>query len=61
MEKYVISRKCMECGVCKMQCPRRCIKHGTPFYIEYDKCDGCGICYEKCPYKLIEKVSLSQI
>lgn len=37
-----------------MECPRRCIKSGTPFYILQEKCDDCGICFKKCPYKLIE-------
>lgn len=55
MAVYHITRKCMECGVCKMRCPRRCIKSGTPFYIEYNKCDACGLCCEICPYGLIEK------
>lgn len=37
-----------------MNCPRRCIKSGTPFFILQEKCDNCGKCIELCPYGLIE-------
>lgn len=50
---YYITDSCIECGVCKKNCPQRCIEEGTPFTIMRNHCLHCGNCYEKCPAKAV--------
>ena len=54
---FVITDKCIECGLCKKNCPQQCINEATPYEICQNHCLHCGICYENCPAKAIEKRS----
>jgi len=49
-----ITDKCIECGICKKECPFDAIEEGTPYKIDSSYCDECGICYNACPVKSIE-------
>lgn len=50
---YYISDACIGCGVCKRNCPQRCIEEGKPYAIRQNHCLHCGNCYEKCPMKAV--------
>lgn len=50
---YYISDACIGCGVCKRNCPQRCIEEGKPYVIRQNHCLHCGNCYEKCPVKAV--------
>ena len=52
---YIITEKCIECGVCAKICPQNIISEGTPYTISKDNCLHCGLCYENCPAKAIKK------
>ncbi|BEP29257.1 4Fe-4S binding protein [Helicovermis profundi] len=49
-----ITNSCIECGICKKECPFDAISVGEPFSIDPKKCDECGICYSLCPVNAIE-------
>ena len=53
---FVITEKCIECGLCKMLCPQKVISDGTHYVISQNNCLHCGICFENCPSKAIEKI-----
>lgn len=50
---YYITDSCIGCGVCKKNCPQRCIEEGMPFTIMQNHCLHCGNCYENCPTKAV--------
>lgn len=49
-----ISNNCIGCGECVDNCPRDCIKTGSPYEIIEENCLHCGLCKEVCPVKAIE-------
>ena len=53
---FYITDNCIQCGLCKQNCPQQIIDEGTPFEINQNHCLHCGICFEKCPVEAIEKV-----
>ena len=53
---FVISEECIQCGLCKNNCPQQVISEGKPYSISQKNCLHCGICYEKCPVKAIKKI-----
>lgn len=52
---FMINEKCVECGICKIECPQNCIKEATPYVIWQENCLHCGICYESCSFGAIDK------
>lgn len=53
-EVQTITNRCTGCGVCKLVCPKKCIKislNEQGFYsykIDEDKCINCGMCKKVC-------------
>ena len=43
--------RCVACGVCANQCPRRAIDifKGCYAVVDMEACVGCGICEKACP------------
>lgn len=52
---YIITKACIACRKCAMNCPQQCIQKGTPFSINQNHCLHCGLCYENCPVRAISK------
>lgn len=52
---YDITKACIGCGICKQNCPQKCIEEGTPYRIMQNHCLHCGNCYEKCPVKAVKR------
>ena len=47
---FVITDKCISCGVCEAECPVSCISEGKErFEIDADTCVECGACAGVCP------------
>ena len=53
---YVINEDCIECGICKENCPTKCIEEGVPYFINHNNCLHCGLCYESCPVSAIKRI-----
>ena len=46
---------CIDCGVCKILCPKNAIEL-TKFARKInDSCVSCGLCAKNCPVKAISK------
>ena len=53
---YVITDKCISCGICANECPVECISKGNSIYeINQDECISCGTCQSSCPNDAIEE------
>ncbi|ADD79479.1 4Fe-4S binding protein [Candidatus Riesia pediculicola] len=54
---YRINKKCVQCGMCEMVCPKEAISiRNRNYYIDELVCDNCleikrPICREVCPIK----------
>jgi len=46
---YIITDACIACGVCKDECPVKCITEGDKYAIEADNCIDCEACAGVCP------------
>jgi ferredoxin len=69
MAYKIDTHKCLKCGVCVSQCPRKAIKAGKPVpvianfvtvatSIDPQKCNDCGVCVSEewwCPAQAIYK------
>lgn len=55
LKGFYIRDECIECGLCKRNCPQDCISEGTPYKIKQEHCLQCGLCAINCPAKAIEK------
>lgn len=53
---YVVREKCVGCGLCKINCPVKCItgERKTMHHIDPNACIRCGVCAAKCPVHAIE-------
>ncbi|MBQ8464627.1 MAG: 4Fe-4S binding protein [Alphaproteobacteria bacterium] len=51
----VDEEKCVQCGLCVRECPRKIIskEDGSYPFIPFDECIGCGACASVCPVKAI--------
>lgn len=53
---FFITDECVKCGVCKRNCPQKCIEGVEHLVINQKNCLHCGLCFEKCPHKKIIKI-----
>lgn len=51
---YQITEDCIGCGVCRQNCPQKCIEEGQPFFIHQENCLHCGNCFEQCPVSAVQ-------
>ena len=53
---YIITDKCVACGVCADERPVECISEGDSIYqINQDECISCGTCQSSCPNDAIDE------
>jgi ferredoxin len=53
---YVINDNCINCGVCKAECPTACITEGeTKHEIAAADCIDCELCAGVCPVEACVK------
>ena len=52
----VNQRRCVSCGACTKECPKKAINifHGRFAVVDKAKCVGCGLCSRTCPAGCIE-------
>ena len=46
---------CIDCGVCKILCPKNAIELTKFAHKINDSCVSCGLCAKNCPVKAISK------
>ena len=51
---YVITDRCIACGICVDVCPTAAISEGDVYCINPSMCLECGSCREVCPEEAIE-------
>ena len=49
-------KRCVACGVCRLQCPKQAISvyRGCFAVVDDSACVGCGLCEKACPANAIE-------
>ncbi len=54
---YIITDKCIGCGMCARRCPAECIsgEKKTRHVIDQSKCLKCGACFTACKFNAIVK------
>ncbi|MDD6799533.1 MAG: 4Fe-4S binding protein [Firmicutes bacterium] len=56
MARIINQKKCISCGTCDVQCPKKAIviSDEGKFSIDRAKCVNCGICERDCPVDAVE-------
>ncbi len=57
----IISKKCVQCNLCKTRCNVDALNIGEKSSIDHDTCVGCGACMAICPHKAITIISFKNV